>query len=78
MRCRDLIKFLLSNVVGVVILFTPQAYAVDLASQSSQGGGVMIAVKPVEISAGAATWSFQVLLNTHSQSLSDDLAVELS
>jgi hypothetical protein len=78
MRYRDVIKFPWSNVVGVAILFAPQAYAADLAPQSSQSGGVVIAVKPVEVSAGAGTWSFQVLLNTHSPRLSDHLAVELS
>ncbi len=74
MRYRNLINFLLSPVVGAAILFGPQAYAADLASQSSASGGVTIAVKPVEVSAGAAAWSFQVTLTTHSQELSDDLA----
>lgn len=74
MRYPSLMKSLLSHVVVAAILFGPQAYAAELASQSSASGGVTIAVKPVEVSAGAATWSFQVTLNTHSQELSDDLA----
>lgn len=74
MRYPSLIKFLLSPVLGAAILFGPQAHAADLASQSSASGGVTIAVKPVEVSAGAATWSFQVTLTTHSQELNDDLA----
>ena len=48
-------------------------FAAELASQSSEDGGVTIAVKPVDISAKAATWSFQVSLSTHSQDLNDDL-----
>lgn len=74
MRYPSLMKSLLSHVAVAAILFGPQAYAAELASQSSASGGVTIAVKPVEVSAGAATWSFQVTLNTHSQELSDDLA----
>ena len=74
MSCRSMIGFLLSQLVGAAIFFGPQAYAADLASQSSASGGVTIAIKPVEVSAGAATWSFQVTLTSHSQELSDDLA----
>jgi len=74
MRSRNLIKFLFLPTVGAAILFSLTAFAADLPAQSSQSGGVSIAVKPVEVSAGAATWSFQVSLNTHSQDLSDDLA----
>ncbi|MBK5104956.1 MAG: hypothetical protein JJE42_11970 [Burkholderiales bacterium] len=48
--------------------------AADLALQSSEDGGVTIAVKPLEVSAKATIWSFQVTLSTHSQDLSDDLA----
>ena len=48
-------------------------FAAELASQSSEDGGVTIAVKPVDVSAKAATWSFQVSLSTHSQDLNDDL-----
>lgn len=74
MRSRNLIKFLFLHIIGAAILFGPRAFAADLAQQSSQSGEVTIAVKPVEVSAGAATWSFQVSLTTHSQDLSDDLA----
>jgi len=73
MSYRNMTGFLLSQLVGAAIFFAPQAYAADLASQSSQSGGATIAVKPVEFSATAATWSFQVTLSTHSQELNDDL-----
>ena len=74
MRHRNLIEILLLHIIGAAIPFSVTAFAADLALQSSQTGGVTIAVKPVEVSAGAATWSFQVSLTTHSQDLSDDLA----
>lgn len=74
MRSRILIKFLFLHIIGAAILSSFAAFAAELAQQSSQDGGVTISVKPVEVSAGAATWSFQVSLTTHSQDLSDDLA----
>lgn len=73
MRSRNLIKFLFLHIIGAAIPFGFTAFAADLAPQNSQSGGVSIAVKPVEVSAGAATWSFEVSLTTHSQDLSDDL-----
>lgn len=73
MSYRNMIGFLLSQLVGAAIFFGPQAYAADLASQSSASGGVTIAVKPVDVSAAAANWSFQVSLRSQSQDLRDDL-----
>jgi len=73
MDSRNSIRFLLCHLVGAAMLFGTTAFAAELASQSSESGGVTIAVKPVDVSAKAATWSFQVSLTTHSQELSDDL-----
>ncbi len=73
MDSRNSIRFLLCHLVGAAMLFGTTAFAADLASQSSESGGVTIAVKPVDVSAKAATWSFQVSLTTHNQELSDDL-----
>ena len=56
------------------MLFSTTAFAADLASQSSESGGVTIEVKPVDVSAKATTWSFEISLSTHSQDLNDDLA----
>ena len=56
------------------ILFGLGASAAELAQQSSQAGGVTVRVKPADVSGKAATWSFQVVLDTHSGDLSDDLA----
>lgn len=49
------------------------AFGADLPQQSSQSGGVTIRVKPAEVLPSAATWAFQVVLETHSQDLRDDL-----
>lgn len=73
MDARDSIRFLLWHLVGAAMLFGGSALAADLATQTSEGDGVTIAVKPVDLSAKATTWSFQVSLSTHSQDLSDDL-----
>ena len=73
MDTRYSIRFLFSHLLGAAMLFGPTAFAADLASQSSESGGVTISVKPVDVSAGAATWSFQVSLSTQSQDLGDDL-----
>ena len=55
------------------MLFGAAAFASDLASQTSESGGVTIAVKPVDVSAKAAAWSFQVSLSTQTQDIGDDL-----
>jgi hypothetical protein len=73
MQSRNLIRSLLFYIIGAAMSFGASAFAADLASQSSEDGGVTIAVKPVDVSAGAANWSFEVSLSTHSQDLSDDL-----
>jgi hypothetical protein len=56
------------------VLYGSGAAAAELAQQSSQAGGLTVSVKPTDVSAKAATWRFQVGMNTHSVELSDDLA----
>jgi len=73
MNPRNSIRFLLSHLVGAAMLFGGATFAADLTSQSSESAGVTIAVKPVDVSAKATTWSFQVTLSANSQDLSDDL-----
>jgi len=74
MDFRKSIRFLLCHFLGAAMFFGASAFAADLAAQSTESGGVTIAVKPVDVSAKATTWSFQVSLFTHIQELSDDLA----
>lgn len=47
--------------------------AAQPATQKHSANGVTVAVTPVELTAGAKVWSFKVVLDTHSQDLSDDL-----
>ena len=48
--------------------------AAQLAAQKNTAGGVTVAVTPAKLVAGAKTWDFSIVLDTHSQDLSDDLA----
>ena len=65
--------FLPGILFGAAMLLSSAGYAADLASQSNEDSGVTIAVKPVEVSAGASIWTFQVSLSSNSQDLRDDL-----
>ena len=49
------------------------ATATDLGTLKSTEGGVTVAATPVNLSAGAGTWKFKIVLDTHTQDLSDDL-----
>jgi len=49
------------------------ALARELAQQTSRDRGVTVRVKPLDVSASAKTWAFEVVLETHTQELSDDL-----
>jgi len=49
------------------------ATAAELAQQTSRDRGVTVRVRPVDVSAGAKAWAFEVVLETHSQDLSEDL-----
>lgn len=60
--------------LGAAVLFAPAVPAAELAQQSSQAGGVSISVKPTDVSPTAATWLFQVSMNTHTGDLGDDLS----
>ena len=46
--------------------------AAQLDAQKSTAGGVTVAVTPRDLSS-SSIWDFQVVLDTHSQDLSDDL-----
>ncbi len=76
MRSRSLKSFSLFHalVLGATLLYAIGGAAAELAPQSSQANSVGISVKPVDVSAAAKTWQFQVALNTHSGALDDDLA----
>jgi hypothetical protein len=48
--------------------------ASELEPRTSSAAGVTVKVTPKSVAAGAATWEFGVVLDTHSQPLDDDLA----
>ena len=49
------------------------AAAAELGTQKSSDRGVTVAVTPQNLSGDAKTWNFKIILDTHSQDLSDDL-----
>jgi hypothetical protein len=46
----------------------------NLAEQTNKEGGVRVKVTPRRISAEASTWDFEIVLDTHTSDLSQDLA----
>jgi len=49
------------------------AAAAERGTQKSTDRGVTVAVTPQNLSGNVKTWDFKVVLDTHSQDLSDDL-----
>jgi hypothetical protein len=49
------------------------ATAAELGTQKSSDRGVTVDVTPQNLSGGAKTWDFKIVLDTHSADLSDDL-----
>ena len=66
--------WLLAHVISLTVLSGPGALAAELPPQTTESGGVTIVVKPVDVSAEAASWRFEVSLSTQSQDLKDDLS----
>lgn len=61
--------------VGLVLaLLMATSAAAQLAPQKSTQSGVTVAVTPAELDASSKVWAFKIVLDTHSQDLSDDLA----
>lgn len=62
-------------VSGILVsLLAAGAFAAELAVQRSSASGVTVAVTPQSLAAGAKSWDFKVVLDTHSAELKDDLA----
>lgn len=63
------------QIIGFVLaLFAAAATGAQLEQQKNSAGGVTVAVTPKAITADAKSWDFSVVLDTHSQDLSDDFA----
>jgi hypothetical protein len=52
----------------------PSAAPKVFAAQTSRDGGVTVKVTPKNLARGASTWDFEVVLDTHSGDLGQDLA----
>lgn len=64
--------FALATAVAAWTFFQPAA-AAELAQKSTSDAGVTVRAKPRDVSAGAEAWTFEIVLETHSADLSDDL-----
>jgi len=58
-------------VIGALFVLNAAA---QFATQKDSANGVTVAVTPGNLAADAKVWDFKVVLDTHSQNLSDDLA----
>jgi len=58
----------------VPLVFLALNASAQLPAQKSNANGVTVTVTPGALRADAGSWDFAVVLDTHSQDLSDDLA----
>jgi len=68
---RTRLTVLLSGIL--ITLLAAGAFAAEPGVQRSSAGGVTVAVTPQNLAAGAKSWDFKVVLDTHSGDLNDDL-----
>jgi hypothetical protein len=59
---------------STVTAFAEVSGAVVLAVRTNDAGGVRVVVKPKAIEAGASIWEFEIVMDTHTKPLSDDLS----
>lgn len=57
----------------LALLLAAGAAQAQFATQRNSANGVTIAVTPITLAAGAKSWDFAIVLDTHTQDLSDDL-----
>jgi hypothetical protein len=60
------------NATGIIT--TSNAAELGLASQTNNERGIKVVVTPRNLSNEAQSWDFEVTLETHTQTLNDDLA----
>ena len=66
------LKLLFTACVVAAMALAPAA-AAELGMQKNSQSGVTVDVTPADLSAGAKSWDFKLVLDTHSQELNDDL-----
>jgi len=59
--------------VVLIVLIAMGALAAELTSQRTSASGVTVTVVPQELAPSSNSWDFKVVLDTHSQELTDDL-----
>ena len=70
-RMRSIGRLATGCMLGMLLL--AGGHAAQLEAQKSTAGGVTVAATPQDLSPSAPAWDFKVVLDTHSQDLSDDL-----
>ena len=58
---------------AAALAFAGAASAAELEARTSNAAGVTVKVTPKDVAPGSSTWTFAVVLDTHSRDLSDDL-----
>jgi len=72
-------RLALTFVAGVIALcaatapITQLSAATPLASRTSDAGGVRVVVTPKTADLGATVWEFEVIMDTHTKPLNEDL-----
>lgn len=66
-------RHVLRGLISALALAASAGAAAGLETRSASAAGVTVRVTPTQVTPGAATWEFEVVLDTHSQDLSDDL-----
>lgn len=61
-------------VVLVLSLASFPSWAASLAAQKSERAGLTVTVSPGDLGPAAKVWDFNVVFDTHSQELTDDVA----
>jgi hypothetical protein len=66
---------LVAFVLGAVLMESASSFAAPaLAARSSDEAGVRVVVTPKAVGAGAKVWEFDVVMDTHTKPLNEDLA----
>jgi hypothetical protein len=63
----------MAAIVVAVVATSSAVLAAELDQQSTSEHGVTVRAKPVDVSPTAKTWRFEIVLDTHSSALTDDL-----
>ena len=72
---RSIVTFAVSAIALTIALpfaVAQPAGKATLSAVSNDGGGVKVVVKPINVAAGSV-WEFEIVMDTHSKPLDDDL-----